>query len=255
MNKADKMKLFYIFGVSLIFFLSGCIDTNVTNVPSSVDFHSQVKLVNVASDVGNASITLGQVTGGTLNAQLTGSLALGAELPASGAPYADISSGAKTMIVKYDNVAVPDTFKFTLDSQTKMRIFIIGNSNAGSRNTVRLIERYTFQAKNTSDGSTLFPPDTASIQFYNATADSSDAMITLASSDNSVKLDTAYNDLAFGGQFHYLKVKATGNSYKISTVAGSDTVSTTFTPAAKDRYTGVLYGRAGGYVLKILTDD
>ena len=58
MNKAYKLKLLYIFGISLIFYLVGCVDNTVQNLPSSVDYHSQVQIINLAAENGAATINI-----------------------------------------------------------------------------------------------------------------------------------------------------------------------------------------------------
>ena len=58
MKKADKTKLLYVIGISLVLFMFGCVDTNVQNVPSSIDYHSQVKFVNLIDSVGTATISV-----------------------------------------------------------------------------------------------------------------------------------------------------------------------------------------------------
>ena len=58
MNKADRVKLIYFFSISLLIFLYGCIDTNVQVIPSSFDFRSQLKVVNLASKSGTGSFIL-----------------------------------------------------------------------------------------------------------------------------------------------------------------------------------------------------
>ncbi len=101
MNKADKFKLLYIFGISLIFYFIGCVDTSVQNIPTSIDYHSQIQILNLASV--NGAVTIDVVNADGSMDGTTGQLNVGDAYPADGQPFMDIPSGAKTFNVTFAN--------------------------------------------------------------------------------------------------------------------------------------------------------
>ena len=52
MRKADKIKLSVMVGVSLLAFVVGCVDTAVQPIPTSIDYKSDVNIVNLAAGTG-----------------------------------------------------------------------------------------------------------------------------------------------------------------------------------------------------------
>ena len=57
MNKADKVKLLYIFSISLMLSLIGCVDTGVQIIDKTFDYQSQIKVGNLASVKGGITIS------------------------------------------------------------------------------------------------------------------------------------------------------------------------------------------------------
>lgn len=251
MNKADKFKLLYIFGISLIFFFTGCVDTSVQNIPSSFDFHSQVKIVNLSSNGGAATINVFDVTGAKVAS--VSSLNVGDEYPGNGQAFLDLQAGSKTFIITYAN-APADTFKQVTDTDLRMRFFIV-DVNDTTRNIVKSVERYTWQQKNTANGKALFPSDSTSIMFFNS-SDVTVAKIIVKSTSPAVDT-TITASLTNGKGFHYTMFKAPGN-YTVSFWSASDSLaSVSFSPQVQSRYSTVLYGSSIKNTLqsKVFTDD
>ena len=181
-----------------------------------------------------------------------GSAAFASSVPASGSAYLDVQSGDKVIIVKYDS-APADTFRATFETELKQSYYIIG-TKSGARQISKVTERYTWQSKGSSDGAPLFPSDTASVQIFNGSPDAGNITVTI--SGGSLKTDTTFSKNAtFGGNLHYLKLKAA--SYTITfTDANSDTLSTlSQSLSAANRYTAAFYGVKGNYHSKLFTDD
>ena len=121
MLKADNIKLFYIFSISLIFYLVGCTDTSVQNLPTSIDFHSQIQIANLATVTGPVSVDVIDANG--INDASTGTLSIGDAYPADGQSFLDIPSGSKSLVLKYGTTT--DTQKLTIDTQRKIRLFVL----------------------------------------------------------------------------------------------------------------------------------
>ena len=58
MRKADKIKLSVMVGVSLLAFIVGCVDTSVQPIPTTIDYQSNVSIVNLVAGGGVAAIAV-----------------------------------------------------------------------------------------------------------------------------------------------------------------------------------------------------
>jgi hypothetical protein len=253
MDKADNFKPLYILAISLIFYLVGCTDTSVQNLPTSIDYHSQIQIVNLASNAGAVKIDIynpyGKLesTSGTLN--------LSDAFPGDGQNFLDIPSGVKNFIVTYAN-ATTQTIRLTIDSERKIKLFLI-NTDPTTTDLIKNDQRYTWQLKNTANGQGLYPSDTASISFFNGTLDAtiSDVVVqAVGIIDTTINFSTA---LKTGKGNSYIKFKAPANytiTFKSDTL---DLASTTFTPQSQGKYSAVIYGSQGSSSLqaKVYTDD
>jgi hypothetical protein len=258
MNKADRVKLIYFFSISLLIFLYGCIDTNVQVIPSSFDFRSQLKIVNLASKSGAATFVILDNSKKTV-ASFNG-LNVGDEYPASGSAFLDIPAGTHTIIGSFANVAKPDTAIGSLDSDKKVRIFLYEKAD-GSLGSSKCFERYTTQLKGSAYGTGLYPKDSTCIMFFNGASDTSVASIEVKGTsgsatvfDSTITLSTA---LSTGQASAYLKLKIASN-YAITFIGPDGNLSAvaTFTPQSQSRYSAVVYGsKSATYKSKVYTDD
>jgi hypothetical protein len=251
MNKADKFKLLYIFSISLIFYFIGCVDTSVQNLPTSVDYHSQVQIVNLASVSGSATVDIINADG-TMDGS-TGQLNVGGAYPGDGQPFMDVPSGTKTFNVTFaNNSGMNTSFKLTIDSERKIRLLLY-NPDSSSTTLVKADERYTFQEKNSDNAGNLYPADSASIGFFNA------SLVTV----DSIYLQDAPLDvssLAVGKGVGYMIFNAANYTitFKQDTtdVGGDPNLATASINAqSQGRYSAVLYGTKGNLQAKVYTDD
>ncbi len=251
MQKADKIKLLSLIGISLILFLSGCVDTSVQPIPSSFNFRSQVKIVNLAPGTGSASVSMDIASGGSMQ---FGPVAFGDEAPTSGQAFSDIPAGAKTFNITYSSGVNSDVFKLVTDTDYKMRLFIVSDTAANSRDFIKATERYIWQQKGTDNGKKLFPADTAQLALFNGCPDITVDQVIFHNTAGGEDVSVDVNKGGFKSGMPYQKVAA-GN-YNVFVVAGSDTVTTiSFDAQAQVRSTAVLYDRLSSLKNKIFTDD
>ena len=242
MNKADKFKLLYIFGISLIFYFMGCVDTSVQNLPSTVDYHSQIQLINLATVSGTATIDVVNYDGSIdANTQLS----VGSAYPADTQPFMDIPSGTKTFKVTFSNASFNVDLTKTIDSERKIRLILI-NPDANSVDLIKSDQRYTWQEKNSKNAGDLFPADTAQISFFNASPDVT--VNTIEVSDSTIE-----TTLGVGNAFSYKKFPAA--NYTITFKDTADLATTTINAQSTNKYTAVLYGTQGNLQAKVYTDD
>ncbi len=251
MNKADKFKLLYIFGISLIFYFIGCVDTSVQNIPTSIDYHSQVQLINLAAHNGAATINIVNADGVAEGS--TGQLNVGDAYPADGQPFMDLPSGTKTFNVTFTSGATA-SFKLTIDTERKIRLLLV-NPDASTTNLIKGDERYTWQEKNSSNAGDLFPADTAQISFFNATPD---ATIDSAFVQGELQ-DIPSLSVGKGTPYLMYTPPATFTiTFKQDTTgAGGNPVLATATIGAQSqgRYSAILFGTQGNLQAKVYTDD
>ena len=200
MRKADKIKLSIIVGVSLLAFIVGCVDTSVQPIPTSIDFYSDINVVNLTVGTGadtvrvySAKVNQDSLAAGVLlntidymNPVMSGTLALGSALPGSDT-YKQLPAGGKAIIVTYQNIGYKDTLRFSSDSQYKMRIFIVGDTSKGGRDYVKATERYIWQTPGSSEGAQLFPSGSGWLKVFNGCPDSSVSVDV-----QSAKTDSSY---------------------------------------------------------------
>ena len=257
MNKADKFKLLYIFGISLIFYFIGCVDTSVQNLPSSVDYHSQIQIINLASLGGAATIDVVDNTGAVNGS--TGQLNVGSAYPADSQPFMDVPSGSKTFNITFANSSFNTSLKLTIDTERKIRLLLI-NPDSSSSSLVKVDERYTWQEKNSDHAGDLFPADTAQISFFNATPDISVDSIYV---QGNLIVDANEDPvtLAIGKGSSYMPFTPPANytiTFKQDTtgVGGDPNLATaTINAQSQGKYSAILYGTKGSLQAKVYTDD
>ncbi len=257
MNKADKFKLLYIFGISLIFYFIGCVDTSVQNIPTSIDYHSQLQIVNLDALNGAATINIVN-TEGTVEGS-TGQLNIGDAYPADGQPFMDIPSGTKTFNVSYTSGATA-TYRLTIDTERKIRLLLI-NPDAASTNLLKGDVRYTWQDKNSANAGNLYPADSASISFLNFTPDVSVSDVSVNGDPLGISLGIAKGSgysLFGAGDYTIAFLQDTTGFASDTTglIPGEPTLATgSISAQSKGRYSAILYGTAGNYKAKVYTDD
>ncbi|MFA3784133.1 hypothetical protein ABRY23_13825 [Melioribacteraceae bacterium 4301-Me] len=251
MKKADKFKLLTFFSISLTIFLSSCIDTGVQIIPDSFNLRTQFKIVNLNTNVGNASFTIKDNAGATVTT--VSNLAAGSEYPASGQPFFDTPAGSKTFSITYSGISATDEIKQTLPSDKKIRIFLIGD--AGTRTLVYSSQRYLEAEKGTDLGKSIFLPDTTSVYIFNGSTDVTIDSVNFNGGGVNKTLTTAVAAGKGSGKYSNIKTAA---SYNVTIYSGGSAVSTfTMNAQSESRYTLVLFGSKAANNLqgKVFLDD
>jgi hypothetical protein len=269
MRKADKIKLSVMVGVSLLAFVVGCVDTAVQPIPTSIDYKSDVNIVNLAAGTGAATVNvyhavvdqnaLAQNTLQTKidysSATMSGTgIAMGSTLPAS--TYQEIPSGGLAIVVTYANSAAKDTFLLSADSQYKMRLFIVGDTSSAGRTVVKTTERYIWQTPGSTEGAQVFPAGSGWLKVFNGSPDGSVSIdIQDAATDSSYdKADVDFQNATAGTRSGYFQLPS-GKNYNLIVTAGTTVDTVAFTPGSQKRYTAAVYNYAASLQVKILTDD
>ena len=265
MRKADKIKLSVIVGVSLLAFVVGCVDTSVQPLPTSINYKSEVNIVNLTTGAGaatftvyNATVNQDSLANNTLFAPIdyssiafSGTADMGSALPAS--TYQEVPSGSKAIVASYANIpAYKDTFRLAFDSQYKMSVFIFGDTSDGGRTYYKSLERYTWQSPGSSDGAALFPSGESAFRFVNGCPDASFLQVQIYAAANDSLIDFANADYKEGLSYYQL---AAGNYYFL--IVGDNNVydSVAVSMGSMKRYTIVSYDNNANLQSKVLTDD
>lgn len=236
-----KNKLLVLMFLSIIVYIGGCVDTSVQTIPDSINYQSQIKIVNLVSGGGIATITL--------NNQSLGTLDFGNEYPNSSNAFLEIPSGNKVLSVNYSADSLRE-YRFAADTEYRLRIYLVGTP--GSAQVVKNLQRYIWQTKDSQNGATLFPTDTGHVAFFNGSLDATINGVNIYGPDTlEIEFETAL-ELAQG--YQYSKLKA--GSYTFN-VLYNDSLETTlnYTVGSKGRYTVVLYDNAANLQNKVLVDD
>ena len=251
MNKADKFKLLYVLGISLIFFFAGCVDTSVNNLPTTVNYRSQVNVVNLAAGMGSAHVIMHEASGATAAAGQTidfGSINLGNTSPSDGS-FQDIPAGSKTVMIAYSGSSAKDTLKLSTISNYKLRLFLVGTSSAGSRSFVTMNQRYIASTK---EDTILFPKTEAQVAFVNGSPDDTVSTVGMVAGSDTTEVSLA--DLVMGDASSYSQF--TPKTYNIYVTSSTGAVAQqSVALKAQGRYTVIIYDNASNLKLKVLTDD
>jgi hypothetical protein len=255
MKKADNKKLLYIVSISLILFLAGCVDTGVDNIPTSINYNSQVKIVNLASGVGTATVTMKDASGGSIS---FGQISFGSDAPAEGQSYQTIPAGNKTLSISYSSGGA-SSLLLTTESNYKMRIFLIADTS-NVKSLIKRTERYIWQTKSSATDKYLYPTDTAEVAFFNAspdftvdTVDVNGKIVVFSNGDTTVFSNLAAKALGLGDAMGYAKIKA-GN-YTFNFISNGIKATFSATLSSQGRYTIVIYDKASSLKGKAFTDD
>ena len=240
-----KTKLLMAMSIFVVVFISGCVDTSVQSIPSSIDYSSQIKIVNLVSGAGTATVTL--------NGQSLGTVDFGSEIPGSQVAFLTIPAGNKTL----NAVFATDTsdYLFAAATDYKLRVFLAGT--AASNELVTQYQRYIWQTPGSANGSALFPADTGQVAFFNGSPDNTVDVVHVKYTglDTSIHIDDELSSdpISMGGGFPYVKLPQ-GN-YNLYTISGSDTLTIPLTLASKGRYTVAIYDAAASIKNAVFVDD
>ena len=232
-----KTRLLIAISVLTVVFIAGCVDTSINPLPSSVDYSSQISIVNLVSGAGTATLTL--------DGQSLGAVAFGSEYPGQ-LPFLTVPSGNKVLGASFTTAASQE-YRFAASTEYKQRIYLVGT--AAKSEVVRVSQRYIWQTKDSPNGAALFPADTAWVAFFNGSPNALINGVTINGDET-----TFATPLATGKGASYIKLAA--GSYTFD-VLYDDASHLTFdyTVGSKGRYTTVLYDSAATLQSAVFIDD
>ena len=234
-----KTKLQMAISICTVVFIAGCVDLSVQPIPGSINYSSQIKIVNLVSDAGTATLTL--------NSQSLGSVDFGSEIPGSQSDFLTIPAGNKTLSASFTSAASKD-FLFATATDYKLRIFLVGT--AATNELVTDYQRYIWQTPGSNNGTALFPADTGQVAFFNG---SPDAILNSVTINGTTTIEFE-SPLEMGDGTSYIMLKSGNYSFN---VLYNDSLHTTFDYdlAAKGRYTAVIYDAAASIKNVVFIDD
>jgi len=240
--KIPYKRLLLTMSIWTVVFIAGCVDVSVQPIPNSVNYSSQIKVVNLVSGAGTATLTL--------NGQSLGSVDFGSEVPGPQLTFLTIPAGSKTLSASFTSAASKD-FQFAATTDYKIRIFLVGT--AASNDLVTHTQRYIWQTKDSDNGKALFPPDTGQVTFFNGSPDAVLKSVTINNATDTTTI-TFDSPLEMGDGAPYIMLKSGSYSFN---VLYNDSLHTTFdyTLGAKDRYTAVIYDAASSIKNTVFVDD
>jgi len=229
-------KLLVILASLVVFVFVSCVDTSGPVIPSSINYSSEMKVVNLVNGSGNTTLKL--------NGQSLGSVNFGDEYPAG--DFLTVPSGSKSLQATFSG-GVTKTYKFAAPTEYKFRVFLIGNTTDTEAKV--LTQRYIWQTKNSAEGSPLFPEGKGQLLVFNGSPDATIKSIIVGT--DTVEFATP---LATGSSTPYLSFNS--GSYSVKVIY-NNTLSVSFnqTLGSKNRYTLVLYDNAASLKSKVFTDD
>ena len=237
-----KTKLLMAISICTLIFIAGCVDTSVQSIPPSIDYSSQIKIVNLVSGAGTATLTL--------NGQSLGAADFGSEVPGSQLAFLTIPSGNKTLAASFTS-ATSKNFQFAAATDYKLRIFLVGTG--ASNELITNYQRYIWQTKDSDNGRSLFPADTGQVAFFNGSPDATLNSVTINGTTDTTTVEFS-SALEMGDIAPYLKLKSGAYSFN---VLYNDSLHTTFdyNLEAKGRYTAVIYDAATSIKNAVFIDD
>ena len=237
-----KTKLLVAISICTVVFIVGCVDTSVQSIPSSIDYSSQIKVVNLVSGAGTATLTL--------NGAALGTADFGSEVPGPQSDFLTIPSGNKTLNTSFATAPSND-FQFAVATDYKLRVFLVGT--AAANDLVTNYQRYIWQTPGSANGAALFPADTGQIAFFNGSPDAVLASVTITDASDTTTIDFD-SPLEMGDGVAYMKLKSGSYSFD---VLYNDSLHTTFdyNLVAKGRFTAVIYDTAASIKNAVFIDD
>lgn len=233
-----KTKLLMAISICTVVFIAGCVDLSVQPIPSSIDYSSQIKIVNLVAGAGSATLTL--------NGQSLGTADFGSEVPGPQSAFLTIPSGNKTLNASFASAANKD-FQFAAATEYKLRIFLVGT--AASNDLVANYQRYIWQTPGSENGKALFPADTGWVAFFNGSPDAVLNSVTI--NGDETEFDSP---LAMGDGVPYTKLKSGSASFD---VLYNDSLHVIFNYnlESKGRYTAVIYDSSANIKNAVFIDD
>jgi len=245
MRIVHKTKLLLVLTISVftVVFIAGCVDTSVQPIPNSIDYSSQIKVVNLVSGAGTATLTL--------NGQSLGSADFGSEVPGSQSNFLTVPAGSKTLSASFASAANKD-FQFAASTDYKLRVFLVGTAAISDLATI--YQRYIWQTPGSDNGKALFPADTGQIVFFNGSPDAILNSVTIVTTTNDTTTIEFDSPLEMGDGTSYLKLKSGNYSFN---VLYNDSLHTTFDYdlVAKGRYTAAIYDTEASIKNAVFVDD
>lgn len=236
MNSFYKRKLLPFLFLPMVAFLSSCVDTSNPVIPSSINYSSQIKVVNLITGSGNTTFKL--------NGQNFGSADFGEETPTG--DFATVASGSKTLSATFANNS-SKSFKFAAPTEYKFRVFLIGSLSDNDAKVVT--QRYIWQTKNSSEGAKLFPDNKGQLLFFNGSPDVLVEKVIVNS--DTVNFDSP---LQSGSNTTYLVFNNGNSDIKVVYNSGTE-YSFNYNVGSKNRYTVVIYDSAANLKHKVFLDD
>ena len=232
-----KTKLLIAFSIFSVVLIAGCVDTSVQTIPDTIDYSSQMKVVNLV--IGSTSATV------SLNGESLGTVAYGSETPTS-SDFLTIPSGNKVLAANFGTSS--ESYNFSASSEYKFRAFMIGEE--GSSELAISYQRYIWQTPNSEEGKSLFPSDTGQVAFFFASPDASVDEVTISGTE-TVTLEGPYTK---GSSVGYTELPAGTYAFDVSY---NDSLHLTFNYdlASKGRYTVAVYDSAASLKSAVFVDD
>lgn len=231
-------KLLVTISISAVVFIAGCVDTDVNPIPPSIDYQSQMKVVNLVQGAGTATLTL--------NSQPLGTVDFGSETPGSTSAFLTIPSGSKTVNASFTS-ATDQSYKFAATTEYKMRVFLVGT--AADNNAVVQLQRYIWQTKDSQNGAKLFPPDTGWVAFFNGSPDATISTVEVNGED------THLDPLATGSGSSYVKLPAGTHTFDVYYNDNANHITFDIAVASKGRYTAAVYDSSASIKNAVFIDD
>ncbi|MGB9665516.1 MAG: DUF4397 domain-containing protein [Ignavibacteria bacterium] len=235
MKNLYRQKLLLLF-LPVIVILSGCVDTSGPVIPSSINYSSQMKIVNLVIGSGNTSFVL--------NGQSFGSANFGDETPAG--DFATVTSGSKSLVANFSGGS-SKTYQFAAPTEYKFRLFLVGYTTSSESHLVT--QRYVWQTKNSPEGNPLFPDNKGQIVVFNGSPDATIDAVILNSDTVSFS-----SPLAVGKSTSYLAFPSGTKNVKVI-YNGNQELSFAYDLGSRNRYTLVIYDQAASLKYKVFLDD
>ncbi len=231
-------RLLVAISICAVVFIAGCVDTDVNPIPPSIDYQSQMKVVNLVQGAGTATLTL--------NSQSLGTADFGGETPNSASAFLTIPSGSKTMNASF-TTATSQSYQFAATTEYKMRVFLVGT--AADNNAFVQYQRYIWQTKDSPNGTKLFPADTGWVAFFNGSPDATISTVEVNGEDIHL------SPLETGSGSPYVKLPAGTHTFDVYYNDDADHITFDITVASKGRYTAAIYDVAASIKNAVFVDD
>ncbi|HEX9252185.1 MAG TPA: DUF4397 domain-containing protein [Ignavibacteriaceae bacterium] len=231
-------RLLVAINICAVVFITGCVDTDVNPLPPSIDYQSQMKVVNLVQGAGTATLTL--------NGQSLGTVDFGSETPGSSAAFLTVPSGSKSVDASF-TTAANQNYRFAATTEYKMRVFLVGTSAAS--NAFVQFQRYIWQTKDSQNGAALFPADTGWVAFFNGSPDATISTVEVNGEDIHL------NSIVTGSGSSYVKLPAGTHTFDVYYNDDADHITFDIDVASKGRYTATIYDVAASIKNAVFVDD